>query len=275
MANRGAPQRGHEQDHPTPAAGRLLPGLRLVRRDEDHLQLGIDPPRRVVLPDRPDVRALVEALAVGRRPRRLSREAQLALSAIEEAGLVSPAVTTARAAPPRVAVEAEAEDAAQLAAMLAQAGLRGPTRKTRASVIVVMVEGELSRERVDPWVRDDVAHLLVRDRGTAIQIGPFVVPGHTACLRCVDAHLSLQDPRRGLVVEQAATAPPLVPTRAEPSLRAVALALAVRDVVAFTRALEPASWSATYEVTATATTAARRWLRHPGCGCAWGDALAG
>ena len=98
-------------------------------------------------------------------------------------------------------------------------------------------------------MRDDLPHLVVRDHGPALTVGPFVAPGLTACLRCVDAHLGDADPRRALVVEQVATQPPLAPVATDPALRAVALSLAVRDLVTFAEGGRPTTWSATYEVT--------------------------
>ena len=104
-------------------------------------------------------------------------------------------------------------------------------------------------------------------------MGPFVVPGATACLRCVDCHHGDTDPRRGLVVDQVASSQPLVPVGPDPSLRAVALSIAVADVVSFVEGEVPGTWSSTIRVTKQLDLAPTRWLRHAGCGCAW-DALA-
>ena len=53
----------------------LRPGWHVVRRDADTLQIGIDPPHRVVLSDSPGVRAVLAALRGGRRPARSRRTA--------------------------------------------------------------------------------------------------------------------------------------------------------------------------------------------------------
>ena len=45
---------------------RLRPGCHVVRRDDDHLQVGVDPPERVILPDRPEVLAVLDRLEDGR-----------------------------------------------------------------------------------------------------------------------------------------------------------------------------------------------------------------
>ena len=63
-------------------AGRCCgPGLRVVRRDDRHLQVGLDAPHRLVVEDRPEVRRVLARLAAGsarrRRPGRRPLVAQL------------------------------------------------------------------------------------------------------------------------------------------------------------------------------------------------------
>lgn len=255
---------------------RLLPGLRLVRRDADHVQLGVDPPRRAVLRDLPEVRRLVSDLAVGNRPRRPGPEAGRALAAIIDAGLLvadDSAERRARVSRARLHVDAAPDVAAGVTALLEEAGVRRPARPGPPDAVLVVTTGELARDRLDPLVRDEIPHLLVRDHGHEVVVGPFVAPGRTACLRCLDCHLGERDPRRGLAVEQAATQEPLVVPPVDPTLRAVALSLAVRDLVTLVEGDQPATWSATLTVGRILDLTPTRWLRHPGCGCAWGDAL--
>ena len=81
-------------------------------------------------------------------------------------------------------------------------------------------------------------------------LGPFVVPGVTACLRCVDAHQSLLDPDHVAVTSRylRATAVPRddgVPDVADVALLALALTWAARDVVAHLAGREPATFSRT------------------------------
>ena len=189
---------------------RLLPGLHLVRRDADHLQLGVDPPRCAVLRDLPEVRRLVE--------RARGRPAPPATRATRPAGRWPRSSTPGsscrddtaarreRLRAARVQVRRRAEVAAGVTALLQAAGRdparRGPPAPTSSCSSPT---GELERGRLDPLIRDEVPHLLVRDHGHELVVGPFVVPGATACLRCVDCHHGDADPRRGLVVEQVAT----------------------------------------------------------------------
>ena len=96
--------------------------------------------------------------------------------------------------------------------------------------------GEPDRDLLDPYLRDGVPHLVVRlTEGDAV-VGPFVVPGRTACLRCVDAHHAVADVRWPLLVaQQAARTSRLrddaVPEPVDPALAHLALAWAARDLV--------------------------------------------
>jgi len=253
---------------------RLLPGLRLVRRDADHVQLGVDPPHRAVLRDLPAVRRLVSDLAVGNRPATPDPESGRALAAIIDAGLLvadDSARRRERVAGARVRVDATPDVTAGVTALLEAAGVPPWTRPVAPDAVLLVTEGEVPRGRLDPLVRDEVPHLLVRDHGHEVVVGPFVAPGRTACLRCVDCHLGELDPRRGLAVEQAATQAPLVAAPGDATLRAVALSLAVRDLVTLAEGDQPATWSATLTVGRTLDLTPSRWLRHPACGCAWGE----
>ena len=105
----------------------------------------------------------------------------------------------------------------------------------------------------------------------AVRIGPFVEPGRTACLRCVDAHLG--DARRasGHGAAPARGAPGGAVRRLGPAACVhLGVAWAVRDVVRRLDGEPPALRSATVTVTADLEVTRRDWLRHPHCGCAWG-----
>jgi hypothetical protein len=254
----------------------LQAGLRLVRRDAEHLQLGVDPPRAAVLPDTPEVRLLVDDLARGRPPGQLSADGRRALTRIVAAGLAHPVDEErdrARSlAQSPVAIVANRENGAALTTLLSDSGLV-PTTATDPAAALVVTDTEVSRSALDPLVRDGVPHLVMSGSPTGITVGPFVVPGATACLRCVDAHRGDGDPRRALVVEQVATTPPLVGDRPDPALRSIALGWAVRDLVTFLVGGRPATWSATVRLSADLAPTPQPWLRHPHCGCSWADGL--
>lgn len=250
-----------------PCHPRLRGGLRLVRRDTDHLQLGVDPPHRVILPDEPEVHRLVRALAAGRLPRRLAGVAATALEQLATAGLL----VDDEHAPPVVDVALDPLDAphvAELRRLVEGAGLGIVSDPDAAAVVVSISHGEPPRERTDGWMRSDTPHLPVV-LAADVRVGPFVVPGLTACLRCVDAHLADVDPRRPLVVAQAVSAADLAPIRHDVAIRHLAWSWVVRDLLSFAARARPATWSTSVVVDPALRLTRTEWLRHPRCGCSW------
>lgn len=254
-----------------PSIVRLRPGVVVVRRDDRHLQLGLEPPHRVVLPDVPEIRDLVDALERQRPIRASAPRVAHALDRLEAADLLQPepheAVAPVWVTPtgPRRLVDAAT-------AVLRAAGVR---LTDGADVRLLLAYGALPRDRADALVRDGTAHLAAVVTPWGWELGPFVVPGETACLRCVDAARADRDPRHGVIVDQVARAGPAVSTSA--ALDALALGWIARDVAAYARGERPSTWSATVRLAESPgeePVSERRWLRHPLCGCAW-DALAG
>jgi hypothetical protein len=279
-----------------PLRGRLRwrPGFHVVRRDAEHLQVGIDPPLRVIVPDSPEVRAALRDLPVAAE----DPDSRSALDSLREAGLLldggQPDSTTPGDPAARRAAEAQfGEDAARrlTARAAARIGIRAATRARATSaallraaglglalpgetpsVWLVVTDDEPARGDIDPLVREGAPHFLVTC-GAAARIGPFVLPGRTACLRCIDAHLAESDPRRPLVVEQTARAAQAAdPGPVDPTLETLALAWAARDLARYAEGDRPATWSAI--VTIDHVGAVRReWERHPHCGCAWDEVV--
>ena len=155
----------------------------------------------------------------------------------------------------------------------------GPARRGTVPpdpLVVLVGIGEPSRELLDPWVREGVPHLVVRlVEGRAV-VGPFVDPGSTACLRCIDAYLTEDDPAWPLLVEQYSRATRTdrsdgIPEPADAALAAVAVGWAVRDLQAYAESAQPVSWSSTVTLDADlADISTQHWPPHPNCGCAWG-----
>jgi hypothetical protein len=285
----------HATTNPRPRRRQTLrPGTRVFRRDDDHLQVGLDDPR-VVLPDTDGVRRLLRALEQGSEPATLTPDAGLALARLVDAGIVvaradltaavrgnrraaAAAVFAAHgpAAPARlaarvscqVAVFAPEPWAGVAIDRLGTSGLAVAAPGDRSTVTLVVDLGELPRSRTDRLIRDEIAHLVVALHPDRARIGPFVTPGLTACLRCVDAHLSEVDPKRGLLLEQLEDDSG-TPTPCDPALAHAAISLAVREVTTYAEGDRPASWSTTLELSADLTLPRRTWLRHPHCGCSW------
>jgi hypothetical protein len=243
----------------------LRGGLHVVRRDDAHLQIGLDPPDRLVLPDRP---GLLEALTQpGRRPPadlwpvldELVRDGWVVDAAVDQAGT--------REHAPHVVLSVDHVLEAAIARACTGAGLvPGAT----GSLHVVATFGEPRRAVSDVLMRDDVPHLWLAVFPASVRIGPYVEPGRSACLRCLDAHLGERDPRRATVLhqhEQLGAPPHAEP---DPCLLQLGAAWTARDVVRMVGGRPSALRSTTVTVTDDLTVTRRDWLRHPHCGCAWG-----
>ncbi len=145
------------------------------------------------------------------------------------------------------------------------------------SVVVVVAGGETPREEVDDLLRDRVPHLHLRLVEGEVVVGPFVMPGVTACLRCLDLHRATADPAWPLVVRQAAAAsarprPDGVPAPVDATALALGLGWAARDVVLAAEGLRPGTWSSTARVGVSDPAPEHTsWWRHPACACSCWD----
>lgn len=281
----------------TPA---LRPGLRVVRREDGRLQVGFHRGERVTLPDLPAAHALLADLGQGRRPdlsspvvrhwardlaeRRLvvDREQVRALmgsglprsavaAALAQAGPGAADRLSGRTAA-RIGLDAPEPWRTQAATLLAEAGLVVAERSAPPTAqLVVTPGGEIPRRWLDAWMRSGLPHLVVTNVAGRVRLGPFVAPGLTACLRCLDAHGSDRDPGHGLVVEQHG---PIAGEPCDGLLLRIALACAVRDLASYVEGDVPSTWSASLTVDPGLRLQRQEWARHPRCGCAWGDWLA-
>jgi hypothetical protein len=251
----------------------LRSGLHVVRRDDRHLQIGLDEPDRLVLRDQPGLYAALTALERPPAP-----ELRPVLDRLVAEGWVVDAAEPHRRARaqgrPPVTLEADAlaRDSVTRACAVAGLGVAPPAVSSVASPVVSLVVtlGEPRRRVSDRLVRDDVSHLWLTVLPASVRIGPFVEPGRTCCLRCVDAHLGERDARRPTVLHQLEDLPAASYAVWDPSLLDLGVAWAVRDVVRRLDGEAPALRSASVTVTASLEVTHREWLRHPHCGCAWG-----
>lgn len=273
----------------------LRPGTPVMARGPGVLQVGLDGPT-VRVPDDPDTRELLAAL--GRFPGaddpspEVPGSVAVALDRLHAAGLLvvvpddeaapapadqvlraqfGPDAVRRRAAHAQATVVVRADPALDrvLAPLLERAGLRRTGGEDGAAAHLVVSTGPVDRERLDPLVRSSVPHLVVSGSAGLRRVGPFVHPGHTACLRCVDAHEALHDARRPFLLAQAARAATERPPPLDPVLDVLALAWAVRDLARYVEGDAPSTWSTTFDIGPTAAPAGLRWGRHPDCGCAW------
>lgn len=181
-----------------------------------------------------------------------------------------------------VAVTGHRPWAAELCRLLDAAGVRalpdpvdgaGP-----APDLCVLVD---RAAEADDLVRRGLPHLLVAPaRRGAVRVGPFVDPGATACLRCLTAARADLDPAVGVVELQHARAAALplggrpagTPRPEDPTLVALAVGWAARDVLAWADGGRPSTWSATVLLEHAAAPAVTAWRAHPRCGCVWDEA---
>lgn len=272
----------------------LAPGLRVLRRSRSELQVGLGTSGTALrLPDSEPVRRTLDQLARGEAvpddPHTRPVLDLLAPVLVDGSALLAPGVAPGDVAAvalrdpggyrDRLAARARASVSVQgslgsvdAETLLDAAGLR--RAGSVAPVVLLLCLGEVDRADLDPLVRAGTPHVLVRlVEGTAVA-GPFVVPGRTACVRCIDAHLADQDPtsvtlaarhawvrhdRRDGVAEPVDTA-----------LATLAIAWAVRDLVSHVEGDRPSTWSTTVHLAPGLTRVTQAtWLRHPACGCTW------
>lgn len=284
---------------PEPRHVLLRPGSLITRHSNGWIQVGIERPRSVLLPDHPEVRALLARLRVGCGVPQSSAEAELAWRRLGAADLIvdadaffhrlpaDSALRAARAAAyadhgleapsrlgqrDRLGVEVDAgPDTAEVEELLRSGGARvgGP-----AYLRLVIARGEISRSRLDDAMQSDLPHLCVRQREGRVLIGPFVVPGVTPCMRCLDAQESEDDPRRPLIIEQYAHAEPstVVPDPLDLTRFKLAIAWAVGDVIAYLDGDRPSTWASVVVVDSARDYSPHPVPRHPLCGCSWAGA---
>ena len=257
----------------------------LVRPD-GVVQVGWDP-RRAVLVRPPDgltavgltvaLRALASPMSRADFQRLAGPGAGALLSALVGAGVVHP-----HRRPRGRALSIRVNGAGPLSELLADGLRRSGARVARsanaagapAGVDLVVLADQLA---ADPrLVRElqaaRVPHLPVRLRDGVGVVGPLVIPGLSSCLCCADLHRTDRDPAWPALAAQLRE---VVGVADRPTVLAtVAFALAqLQQILAAVRAGDPpppppATLNATVEVdVAAASIVARRWSRHPLCGC--------
>ena len=118
-------------------------------------------------------------------------------------------------------------------------------------------------------MRDQIPHLAVAADEAIGVVGPLVIPGRTACLRCLDLTRSERDPAWPLILAQLEGREPN-PCACDAPLAAAVAAQAAAQVLAFIdRAVtaDPVA-NGTLELVLPGWQWRRRtWPRHPGCSC--------
>ncbi len=253
---------------------RLAAGLRVVRRGREHVQVGLHEGRRALLPRTTAVEETLATL-LDNRSLEPAPTAEMVLETLHRHGCLTDTAEDADRARRRHARVALHGSVATERDLLTGLGVRVVAPGQAAEAALVAVQGELDRDRLDGLVRAGTPHLVLRlVDGTAV-VGPFVVPGRTACLRCVDTHVGVGDPDHVAVTQRYVRAtsrarPDGVPDVADLVLPALAAAWAVRDVVAHLEGRRPSAWSRTLTFDADPGPPREQvWPRNPDCGCTW------
>ncbi|GHE16796.1 hypothetical protein GCM10011376_14060 [Nocardioides flavus (ex Wang et al. 2016)] len=125
-----------------------------------------------------------------------------------------------------------------------------------APVGVAVAAGRQVSAVVDDWSVASLPHVLVAVQPYAVEVGPWALPGVGPCARCVAAAvLDVGTPART--------------GQAPRPLLALAAGAVARDLGAWARGEPPHSWLTSWRFDHEPVPTARRWERHPYCGCAW------
>ena len=274
----------------------LDPTLPVLLRPDGAVQIGWDPRRAVLVHPpagltAPDLAAVLRAMTAPHPPDALHRLARAR-------GLTDPAAFDTLLGSLRAAGVLRASDrrptgrslavrvhgCGPLSAMLTD-GLRcsgarvsqtshGNAAGAPAGVDLVVLADYLGTDQ--RLVRDlhaaRLPHLQVRVRDGAGLVGPLVIPGVTSCLCCADLHRTDRDAAWPALAAQLRE---VIGTADRPTVLATAaLALAqLHRIIAAVRADGPAgdppsTLNTTWELDVAAhALRARRWPRHPLCGC--------
>ena len=283
----------------------LLPGTHVLRRDADTLQVGLEPSTRVLLPDVPRHRRLLSDPPQGAtrlllEPLLVADDAALR-EALPPADSPDPTALWARHSiasraregrdpAPRTAVVLVHSYGGVLGERLAdevrtvlrRSGLPAPSRRRPGPAVadapteihVVVGVGEPPRDLLDSRTVHDVPHLVLRFVEGHAVLGPFVTPGSTACMRCLDLHRSDRDPAWPLLLEQYSRVsrhdrPDGVPEPVDAALASVAVGWVGREVSAELTGAGPVTRSRTLTLTPELVEVVLQdWPQRPDCICA-------
>jgi hypothetical protein len=145
--------------------------------------------------------------------------------------------------------------------------LRPVPSEARADLVLLARPWAASDPLVTGLQRGGVPHLVAAVRGQTGVVGPLVVPGVTACLRCADLHRRDADPRwPRLAAQLTAGNPP--PSGDTVTCLFTAVTAAVQVLAFLDGAAAPVVLDATLELRPPdLVPQLRRWPPHPACGC--------
>jgi bacteriocin biosynthesis cyclodehydratase domain-containing protein len=282
------------------------PGLRILRRDLRTLQAGLEWSGAATLSDSAAMRAVLRAVDGMRDVSAVTTAAsaagvpatvvRAALDALLAAGVVvdgatvrppqvderlwaawwllsGPAATAADVASSRadtrVWVAGEGRVADTVRRVLSDERVPPAANRADATVMVLASDTEMSREAADEAMRRDIPFLCVSLRDLVGVIGPFVVPGRTACLRCVDRSRSHHDRSWPTVIASVEAAPLRVPA-VSPALAAMTGGYAASELTLWATGYVPTCRDAVVELPhGLGPVQTVSYPLDPECGCGW------
>jgi hypothetical protein len=153
--------------------------------------------------------------------------------------------------------------------LIALAGLTSADSLATADIVIAAVDGIPDRAQSDELMHDAVPHVWVYLRDLVGVIGPLVVPGQSACLRCTDAARTELDPTWPAVLSSAIARPRSV-NPCDPVVATLVAAWAVQEVAIWASGLVPSSYDSVIDVPlGLAPATSRSYGIHPHCGCGW------
>jgi hypothetical protein len=284
----------------------VRPGLKILRRDPRTLQLGFDWPGVAALRDTDAVRAVLaaidgvrdaaEVISVATRAGVPVSGCDQALGDLVECGAVvysagptPPELSEATASalwllagPKRVLSDVVAARhrctvwvhgsgvvADTVRRLTSAAGIRVCSDPDRATVGVLAGDREPERELADDALHAGVPHLWVFMRDLVGVIGPFVLPGTTACLRCVDTARAETDPAWPTLL-QSSWAKPLRVAACDELHAILTGAWAAQEIAVWASGITPRTCGCVVELPlGGGPVEAVAFEPHPACGCGW------
>jgi hypothetical protein len=123
------------------------------------------------------------------------------------------------------------------------------TATQRYDVVVLASGASPEMEAVNELVRSGVPHLRVDVREATAVVGPFVLPGSTSCLRCLELHRADRDAAWPVIAAQLAAGGSRTGTEAcDIALATLAASITALQVLAFVDGGAPATHNGTLEI---------------------------
>jgi bacteriocin biosynthesis cyclodehydratase domain-containing protein len=146
----------------------------------------------------------------------------------------------------------------------------GPRPRPRRRPDLVILADSHRRELPGVLVSHGVPHLAASASEAIGVVGPLVLPGRSACVRCLDLARTERDPAWPLILAQLASQPAADPLACDTVLATMVAAQAAAQALAFLDqgAEAAAATNGTLELVLPGWQWRRRtWQPHPQCGC--------